>query len=96
MYELLEKTAAKNETSYVIDIITYKKIKYENLHIDFIEKIKDYYHHSKRYYVDRVFSYNSFTNILRQICKLNNIPFSKNITYSNSKHYIEYFVDFEK
>ena len=96
MYTLLDKIAQRNSQNYIIDLSSYKKLKYENLQHKFLEDIIDYYHFSKRYYIERDFSYNSFTTILRQICKINNIQFFKNIKYNNSKHYIEYFVELPK
>jgi hypothetical protein len=96
MYTLLDKIAHHNSINYIIDSSSYKKMKYENLHEQFLKDIVDYYHFSKRYYVERNFSYNSFMTILRQICKINNIQFFKNIKYNNSKHYIEYFVELPK
>jgi hypothetical protein len=65
-----------------------------NLHLDFLGKIIDYYHHSKKFYVERDFKYNSFTNIVRQICKSNDITFTSQIKYNESRYNIDYFVYF--
>jgi hypothetical protein len=64
----------------------------EELNAKFLEKVIEYYHSSKKFYVEREFKYNSFTNIIRQICKANNITFTSQIKYNESKYNIDYFV----
>jgi len=92
MFELLEQVCLKTEKYYFIDINAYKKIMFHKFHLDFIEKIRDYYYQSKTFYVDRKFTYNSCVNIIRQICKNNNITFTSEIKYNESKYNIDYFV----
>jgi len=92
MYTLLEQISIKKETYYIVDFIAYKKMKFHNLHIPFLHAVVDYYHQSKRFYVEREFTYNSFTNIVRQICRINNIVFTSDIKYNGSKYHIDYFV----
>lgn len=92
LFELLEQICLKTDKYYLVDINSYKKLKYNNLHLPFIESIIDYYHLSKRFYVEREMSYNSFTNIVRQICKSNNIMFTNQIKYSESSYSIDYLV----
>jgi phosphomannomutase len=53
------------------------------------------YHISKIFYVEREFKYNSFKTIVSQICKSNNILFSSQIKYNESKYNIHYFVYFD-
>uniref|UniRef100_A0A6C0I0Y3 Uncharacterized protein n=1 Tax=viral metagenome TaxID=1070528 RepID=A0A6C0I0Y3_9ZZZZ len=96
LFDILEQTCIKNDDHYIIDINAYKKIKFHNLHINFLESISEYYHTSKKYYIEREFTYNSFTNIVRQICKFNNIRFTSNICYNHSTYYIHYIIYFIK
>lgn len=92
LVDLLEKISLKTDKYYFIDINAFKKMMFLNLHTDFLEKVVDYYHSSKRFYVEREFKYNSFTNIVRQICKANDITFTSQIKYNESKYNIDYFV----
>lgn len=92
LYNLLEQISLKTDTYYIVDFIAYKKMKFHNLHGPFLTSVIDYYHYSKRFYVEREFTYNSFTNIIRQICRVNNIVFTSDIKYNGSKYHIDYFV----
>jgi hypothetical protein len=65
---------------------------FHKLHVDFLKQIIDYYHASKQFYIERKFTYNSFTNIVRQICKSNGITFTSQIKYNESQYNIDYFV----
>ncbi len=94
LFDLLDKICLKTPKYYLIDINTYKKLMYHNLHTSFTEDIIEYYHESKRFYLRRKMSYNSFINIIRQICKNNNIVFSSQIKYNKSKYNIDYFIYF--
>ena len=60
----------------------------------FLETLLPYYQESKRFYVERDFSYNSFVNIIRQICKSGDIMFTSKIKYNESKYNIDYFIYF--
>ena len=92
LYDLLEQICIKTESYYIVDIVAYKKMKFHNLHEAFLNTIIEYYHYSKKFYVEREFTYNSFTNIVRQICKLNNIMFTSQIKYNESKYNIDFFI----
>ena len=94
IFELFDNICLRKEKYYIIDINSFKKMIFHNLHIDFIETMKMYYHVSKQFYITREFTFNSFTNIVRQICKANNIMFSSNIRYSESNYNIEYYIFF--
>lgn len=94
MFKLLEFICLKMDKYYLIDVNAYKKMLYYDLHIKFSNDIIDYYHVSKRFYVDREMSYNSFTNIIRQICKTNDIMFTSKMKYSESKYSIDYLIYF--
>ena len=94
LYELLEEISLKTDKYYAIDLSAYKKMIFQNLHVEFLKIIKEYYHNSKRFYIDREFTYNSFTNIIRQICKSNDITFHSSIKYNTSKYNIDYFIYF--
>ena len=92
LYNLLEQICLKTDKYFFIDINSFKKMLFHNLHNRFLEKVVDYYHSSKKFYAERKFTYNSFTNIVRQICKNNDVLFTSQIKYNESKYNIDYFV----
>ena len=94
LYSLLEKIGNKKEKYYLIDMNAYRKLLFYNLHVDFCAEIKDYYHNGKQIYIERKMTYNSFTNIIRQICKNANIMYTSQIKYNESKYNIDFFVYF--
>lgn len=91
-YGFLEKICLKTENYYQIDNNAYKKMLYNNYHEEFIEELKKHYNLSKQHYVTRELTYNSFVNILRQICKSNEIVYEKSINYNKSKYSIIYLI----
>ena len=94
LFELLNKICMKNEKEkyYLIDMIAFRKMQFFQLYDDFKTIIKPYYNLSKQHYVERKLDYNSFTNIVRQICKSNNIMFTSKIRYFESKYNIDYYI----
>lgn len=95
LFDFLEQICTKQKKCYIIDDISFKKAKYNDLLNNFYESIKPYYFNSKKYYLDREKTYNYFTTIIRQICKKNTIPFTSNIKYCNSNYNIRYFIYFD-
>ena len=96
LFDLLEKICIKKEDHYVIDHNAYKKMKFHNLLQPFLNKLEEYYHESKKYYILRDCTYNSFTNIIRQICKFINIAYTSQIHYNHSTYFIHYIIYFPK
>lgn len=94
LFALLEKIGLKKEKYYLIDMNAYRKMLFYNLHLEFCNEIKEYYYAGKQLYVDRKMTYNSFTNIVRQLCKNANIMYTSQIKYNESKYNIDYFVYF--
>jgi tRNA G18 (ribose-2'-O)-methylase SpoU len=93
-YSFLDKICLKTEKYYLIDMNAFRKMLFYNYHEEFCETLKQYYHLSKQFYVDRKMTYNSFTTIVRQICKNNNIMFTSQIKYNESKYNIDYLIYF--
>jgi len=92
LYDLLEQICLKTDKYFFIDTNSFKKMLFHNLQTGFLEKVVSYYHSSKKFYAERKFTYNSFTNIVRQICKNNDVLFTSQIKYNESKYNIDYFV----
>jgi len=94
LYDLLEKVCLKTDKYYLVDHNAYKKFIYLGLDKPFVSDILGHYHASKQFYVQREMNYNSFINIVRQICKSNQMMFTSQIKYMESKYSIEYLIFF--
>ena len=92
IYDLLEKICIKTDKYYLIDMNAYRKLVYYSFYDDFSAQILDKYHLSKQFYITRKLTYNSFTNIIRQVCKSNNIMFTSQIKYNESQYNIDYMI----
>jgi hypothetical protein len=94
LFALLEKICLKTDKYYYIDMNAYRKMLFLNLNKDFCDELMQYYHLGKHFYLERKMSYNSFTNIVRQICKHCVVMYTSQIKYNESKYNIDYFVYF--
>ncbi len=92
LFELLEKVCIKTEKYYLVDMNAYRKLVYYNYYEPFSKLILNNYHLSKQFYITRKLTYNSFTNIIRQICKSNNIMFTNQLKYNESQYNIDYMI----
>jgi len=96
IYDLLDKVATKTDKYYIMDIDTYKRVKFYELHKDFISTMAAYYHLSKKFYVERPMTYTTFVNIIRQVCRSNKVTFTSKIKYNDSTYNIEYYIYFSE
>jgi len=96
LYSLLDTISVKRDNHYLIDMNAYKKMVYSELHVAFFESLKPYYHKGKYFYLERKLTYNSFTTIVRQICKHEAVMFTSKINYNQSKYNIDYTIFFDK
>lgn len=92
LFKLLEQICLKTNKYYVIDMNAFRKMCFNKLHEQFCSEILPYYHLGKQFYVTREITYNSFTTIIRQICKHHAIMFSSQIKYNESKYNINYHI----
>lgn len=92
LFALLEKISFKKDKYYLFDMNAYRKLLFYDLHTEFCNSIKDYYFSGKQFYLERKMTYNSFTNIIRQICKNANVMYTSQIKYNESKYNIDYFI----
>jgi len=95
LFDLLDKICVKTDKYYLIDMNAYRKLMFYNYQTDFFTQLREYYNLSKLFYIERKMIYNSFTNIVRQICKSNNVMFTSQIKYNESKYNIDFFIYFE-
>jgi hypothetical protein len=92
--DLLDKISLKTDKYYLIDENAYRIMVHMDYHTGFCEEMLNYYHASKAHYVNRDFSYNSFVNIIRQICKSLSVMYVSQMKYEKSKYNIDYLVYF--
>ena len=92
LYSLLDKIALKNEKYYIFNNDAYKKGILQDDIQNFFEECKEYYHISKQKYLEKKMSYNTFTTVLRQICKYNKITYTTQIKYDKSTYNIIYLL----
>ena len=91
-FDLLDKICLKNEKHYTFNIYSFKKGIYSQDIQKFIDLCVPYYHISKRKYLERKLTHNSFTTILRQICNFNKITYTSQIKYDKSRYDIIYYI----
>jgi hypothetical protein len=92
IFHLLDLLCIKNDKHYIFDTNSFKKGVFIEEINNFIEECKPYYHISKRKYLEKKITYNSFTTILRQICNFNKIIYTSQIKYDKSNYEIIYYV----
>lgn len=94
LFDLLNVICIKTEKQYYFNNNSYKKGIFNNKISEFLEMCKPFYFASKQKYLERKITYNSFTTILRQICKFNKILFTSQIKYDKSQYEIVYYIYF--
>ena len=94
LIKLLDDIAVKTEKCYVLNNNSYKKGMFDDTIRNFIDECKPYYHLSKRKYLERKPTYNSFITIIRQICNFNKITYTSQIKYDKSSYDIIYYIYF--
>lgn len=91
-FSLMDKICMKNEKHYTFTVNSFKKGMFNDDITKFLEECKPYYHLSKRKYLERKLTYNSFTTIIRQICNYNKITYTSQIIYDKSTYGIVYYI----
>ncbi len=94
LIQLLDDISIKNDKFYVLNNNSYKKGIFNDIINKFIIECTPYYHLSKRKYLERKLTYNSFITIIRQICNFNNITYTSQIKYNKSTYDIVYYIYF--
>jgi hypothetical protein len=92
LFDLLDKICLKNTKYYIFNLDAYKKGIYNEIIQKFIEECKPYYYLSKRKYLEKKLTYNSFVTVLRQICNFNKITYRSKIIYNKSSYNIVYYI----
>jgi len=92
LINLLDSICLKNEKHYILNSEIFKKGVFQNIIQKFIEELNEYYHNSKKKYIERKLTYTNFTTIVRQICNYNKITYTSKIKYDKSKYDIVYYI----
>ena len=92
IFNLLDSICMKNEKHYIFNIEAFKKGVFKESIQNFLIICNPYYHISKKKYLEKKLTYNSFTTILRQICNFNKITYTSQIKYDKSEYNIIYYI----
>ena len=92
LFNLLDSICMKNEKHYTFNINAFKKGIFTNKIADFFKECESYYHLSKKKYLERKITYNTFATVLRQICNNNKITYTSQIKYDKSSYEITYYI----
>ena len=92
LFDLLDKICLKNEKHYTFTIDSFKKGIYNESIQNFFISCIPYYHLSKRKYLEKKLTHNSFITVLRQICNYNKITYTSKIKYDKSTYDIIYYI----
>lgn len=90
LLSFLKKYSTNHGKFLLFSKSSFKKIKIDNMDQHFFDTLKPYYHNSKQFYVNRKPIYKHFITIIKQLCKINNIPYNSNIIYSKSTYELQY------
>ena len=92
LFNILDELCIKNDKYYIFNVDSFRKGLYKELIPKFLETCKPYYHISKRKYVEKKLTFNTFITVLRQICNFNNITYTSQIKYDKSNYSIIYYI----
>ena len=92
LFNLLDLICVKTDKYYIFNNESFKKGVFKESIQPFIQSCVQYYHISKRKYLEKKLTYNSFTTILRQMCNYNKITYASTIKYDKSSYNIIYYI----
>jgi len=92
LFDFLKSVCILEDDRFCMDNACFKRaVITEKLPI-FLDKIIEYYHRSKQTYVTKKQTYTTLITIIRQICKVNAIPYTTQLVYDKSKYEIKYII----
>ena len=94
LFQLLDSICLKNEKHYILNVDSFKKGIFKELIQQFLNNCTEHYHLSKRKYLEKKLTYNSFVTVIRQICNFNKITYTSQIKYDKSSYNIIYNIYF--
>ena len=94
LFTLFDSICAKNDKYYILNSEAFKRGLFQESISNLLSECNKYYHISKKKYLERKLTYNTFTTVLRQICKFNSITYTSQIKYDKSNYDIFYYIYF--
>jgi len=88
----LDSVCVKTDRHYTLNKDDFKRGVFNDTIQQFLVDCIPFYHISKRAYLEKKLTYNSFTTVLRQICKHNSFTYTSQIQYDRSIYNIIYFI----
>lgn len=93
LFDFLEKiNVLKTEKYFLYNKNSFKKAKYLGVLEPFILNCDNFYHISKKKYLQGDITQKRLTTIIRQICNNNNIKYISKIQYDKSTYDILYYI----
>lgn len=93
--DFLDNNCEREGKFHVFSKVCFRKALYHDRIKPFCQNLSQYYHLSKKYYVDRNMDYNRFMTVVRQLCKAHRVPYTSKIVYNKSTYDILYYIDTE-
>jgi len=90
----LDNICIKNEKTYILNSSAFKKGVFNEKIVEFFKDIYPHYHNSKKKYLDKKLTYNSFITVIRQICNHLKITYTSQVKYDKSVYDIIYCIYF--
>ena len=94
LFNFLDNICIKNEKNYILNSTAFKKGVFNESIIEFFKSIYQHYHNSKKKYLDKKLTYNSFITVIRQICNHLKITYTSQVKYDKSVYDIIYCIYF--
>ena len=92
LIKFIDDNCVREGKFHVFSKTCFRRAVYHDRIQPFCNILTDCYHNSKKYYIEREMDYTKFTTVLRQVCKLHNLPYASRIVYDKSTYDIHYYI----
>ena len=89
---VLNKYCDRDGEKYIVDYVTFKRIVFHDYHYKWLFDLRSCYHNSKAFYVTRPFTFTSFINVIRQLCKVFNVKYKYSYDRNQNYHHLKYTI----
>ena len=86
VFSVLDEVCVNSEKYFVIKDTTYRQLLYCEKIEKFYDYLYPYYHVSKNFYLELERGYSGFLSVLRQLCKVFDIPFVSKVVYQHGSY----------
>lgn len=87
LFSYLDEVCVRNTEFFVIDDVTYKRMKYDDRIFALYKYLIPFYHIAKQKYVLASATQAGFLTILRQLCRLFSLQYTTKVVYKGGKHH---------